>query len=84
MRKWILALKKKLAPYSKVAGAGYGAFVAIRQAQHPSGNVPSWLLWTGAVLMTILFLIYLVEQIPALSLTVYRAFRRDVTTTSAD
>ena len=83
MRNWIRALKK-LAPYSKVAGTGYGAFAAIRQAQHPKGDVPSRLLWTGAVLATILFLMFLVEQIPAFSLIVYRALRRDVMTTSTD
>jgi hypothetical protein len=74
-RKWNL-VKRTLAPYSSVVGAGYGAFAAIRQAQHPTVDAAGWLLWTGAVLTTLLFLMLLMERAPTISMMVYRAINR--------
>jgi hypothetical protein len=75
LAKW-KAVTKQLAPYGKIASAGYGAFAAIRQAQHPTVDLTGWMLWTGATVSSVLFLVLMVERAPALSLMVYRMVNR--------
>jgi hypothetical protein len=69
-------LKRNLGPYGKVVIAGYGAFAAIRQAQHPTVDVAGWLLWTGAAVTSLLFLIFAFEKAPSVSLMVCRVINR--------
>lgn len=69
-------LKRRLAPYFTIVGTGYGAFAAIRQVQHPTVAVPHWLLWTGAVVTSLLFVVRLIVQTPEISLVAYRLLNR--------
>lgn len=71
-----MLLKRRLAPYFTIVGTGYGAFAAIRQAQHPTVNLSHWLLWTGAAVTTLLFLVRLFLQTPEISLLVHRLVSR--------
>ncbi|SAL73838.1 hypothetical protein AWB69_09086 [Caballeronia udeis] len=75
LAKWE-AVTKQLAPYGKIGSAAYVAFVAIRQAQHPTVDRTGWMLWTAATVSSVLFLVLMVERAPALSLMVYRMVNR--------
>lgn len=71
----LTSLKRRLTPYVTIVGTGYGAFAAIRQAQHPTVDISHWLLWTGAVVTSLLFVIRLFLQVPELSLVAYRLLK---------
>lgn len=65
-----------MASYSEILGAGYGAYAAIEQARHPTGNLPIWMLRTGVVITSLLVILLLFKRIPALSLMIYNVVRK--------
>jgi hypothetical protein len=70
-------LKLRLAPYGKILSTGYGAFLAIEQLQHPTIHLAAWMLWTGAVVTSLLFVFSIIERLPSLTVMFYDAMKKD-------
>jgi hypothetical protein len=75
VEKWKV-LKRELGHCGKIVATGYGAFAAIRQAQHPTVGIAGWLLWTGATVTSLLFAVRMFERAPSISGMVCRFINR--------
>jgi hypothetical protein len=76
MSRW-RRIKARLAPYTKIVSTGYGAFAAIRQLQHPTVNLAEWMLWSGAVVTSLLFAVSVFERLPLITVTIYDAVKKN-------
>ena len=70
-------MKARLAPYTKILSTGYGAFASVRQLQHPTVNLPDWLLWAGAVVTSLLFAVSVIERLPLITATIYDVLKKN-------